>query len=222
MPIFSWNYRGLGHPSKAGAIKDLIKIPSPNVLLLQETKFAKETLLSISELKWKKKGGIIVSVKGSSSGIATMWVEDSFSLQNSFKTQHWIFTKIWHLASKTSLSIFNMYIHVIFQERKDCWKTLLEYVDANLPPNMIVVGDLNIMLDPKDKNRGVCGRGPMLKIVENFIQLWYLIDFKPKKGRFMWTNNIVGAATISARLDRFLVQSSFLEKKLFLPVFFWN
>ena len=93
MHIVSWNYRGPRHPSKAEAVKDLIKMASPNVLLLQETKVVEETLLSISELKWKKKGGIAVSAKGSSGGLATMWVEDSFSLQNSFKTQHWIFMK---------------------------------------------------------------------------------------------------------------------------------
>ena len=44
----------------------------------------------------------------------------SFSLQNYFKSQHWIFTKIWHLESNTSVSIFNMYVPINFQEKKDC------------------------------------------------------------------------------------------------------
>ena len=55
----------------------------------------------------------------------------------------------------------------------------------------------------------------MLKRLENFIQLWDLINFMPKKGRFTWTNKRVGVTNISARLDRFLVQRSFLEKKSF-------
>ena len=38
-----------------------------------------------------------------------------------------------------------------------------------------------------------------------------LLDFKPKKGRFTWTNNKVGEACISTRLDRFLVQSNFMD-----------
>ena len=78
-----------------------------------------------------------MSARGSSGGLATLWAEDSFSLQNSFKTQHWIFTEIRHLASKTSLSIFNLYVLVNFQEKKECWKSPAEYVDANLPSNMI-------------------------------------------------------------------------------------
>ena len=93
---------------------------SPNVLFLQEKKVVEENLLALSKMNWKKNAGIIVSARGSSGGLATLWAEDIISLENSFKTQHWIFTEIWHPASKTSLSIFNMYIHVIFQERKDC------------------------------------------------------------------------------------------------------
>ena len=136
---------------------------SPDVLLLQETQVDEENLLSLRKIKQKKKMGITVSERGSSSGLTTLWAQDTFSLDNSFKTQHWIFTEIQHLASKTSRSIFNMYVPVNFQEKKYCLKTLAEYVDANLPPNMIVVGDLNITLDPKDKNGGVCGRDPMSK-----------------------------------------------------------
>ena len=38
-----------------------------------------------------------------------------------------------------------------------------------------------------------------------------MIDLKPKTGRFTWSNQRVGAASIFARLDRFLVQSSLLD-----------
>ena len=77
----------------------------------------------------------------------------------------------------------------------------------------MIAGDLNITLDSKEKKGGICGRDPMLKTVENFITFWDLIDFKPKKGRFAWANNRIGAANISARIDRFLVQSSLLMEK---------
>ena len=130
------------------------------------------------------------------------------------KFQHWIFTEFWHIASKISLSIFNLYVPVNFQEKKECWKSLVDYVDTHVHSNIIVVGDLKIMMDPKDKSGGVYGRDPMLKTMENFIQFWNFIDFKPKKGRYTWTNNREGATNISTRLDCFLVQSSFLEKKI--------
>jgi hypothetical protein len=39
---------------------------------------------------------------------------------------------------------------------------------------------------------------------------WDLEDVKPTKGRYTWSNKRVGPGHIAARLDRFLVQSSFL------------
>ena len=40
-----------------------------------------------------------------------------------------------------------------------------------------------------------------------------MIDFKPKRGRYTLSNNRLGTTHISARLDRFLVQSSLLSNK---------
>jgi hypothetical protein len=47
------------------------------------------------------------------------------------------------------------------------------------------------------------------------IQQWDLMDFKPRKGLYTWTNNRTGEEHISSRLDKFLVQSTLLlERKL--------
>ena len=57
-------------------------------------------------------------------------------------------------------------------------------LDAFLAPhsfsNIIVAGDLNIILNDKEKYGGVYGRDPMLRVVDNLILTWELIDFKPK------------------------------------------
>jgi hypothetical protein len=94
--LVSWNCRGLGNPSKAEAVKDLLKIESPEILMLQETKIEGETLLEINKLKWKKNAGKAISARGSSGGLATLWSEDKFHLESSFETQHWIFTELRH------------------------------------------------------------------------------------------------------------------------------
>ena len=76
---------------------------------------------------------------------------------------------------------------------------------------MIVARDLNTILVPKEKCGGVRGKDPFQEVVDSLIQDIDLLDFKPKKDNFTWTNNRVGEARFSACLDRFLVQSKLLD-----------
>jgi len=71
--------------------------------------------------------------------------------------------------------------------------------------NIIIVGDYNLILDPKEKRGGTSNRDCFLPLVENLIQQWDLMDFKPKKGLCTWTNNRIGKEHSSARMDRFLL-----------------
>ena len=126
-------------------------------------KVDEETLLSLSKMKWKKNTWITVSARGSSGGLATLCVEDTFSLENSFKTQHWIFTELWHTASKISLAIFNLYVPINFLEKKECSNSLAYFVATYAPSNIIVVGVLNITMDPKEKNEEFVGGTQCIK-----------------------------------------------------------
>eukprot|EP00253_Pinus_taeda_P036276 PITA_36276 len=87
--------------------------------------------------------------------------------------------------------------------------------DAYSPKNIILEGDLNLVFEPKEKRGGIISRDPFLPFVEDLIQQWDLLDFKPKKGLYTWTNNRAGEEHNSACLDKFLLQSTFLlEKKI--------
>ena len=80
MQVTSWNRRGLGNPIKAKAVKDLMKVASSEILLLQETKIEEEALLLLSKSNWNLNAGKAVSARGSSGGLATLWSEDKFEL----------------------------------------------------------------------------------------------------------------------------------------------
>eukprot|EP00253_Pinus_taeda_P030505 PITA_30505 len=202
--------RGLGNRNKAKAIKDLMKMEPIDVLMLQETKIEGETLLNSSTSKWKFDSGKVISARGSAGGIGTFWSKNLFTLGKTHKTQHWIYTKLWHTTGKVKLDLFNMYVSVHYEEKNECWKTLIEYIEQCSPTNIIIGGDMNIILDPKEKQGGSYTRDPFLLTVENLIQSWDLVDFKLVKGTYTWTNNKTGEQHISARLDRFLASSAIM------------
>ena len=81
MLLTSWNCRGLGHSSKAKAIKNLMKSAPTDLLLLQETKIEEDSLLLISKNKWNLSYGKAVSARGSCGGLATLWREENFQLK---------------------------------------------------------------------------------------------------------------------------------------------
>ena len=149
MRIVYWNYRGLGNPEKVEAVKYLMKMEPTNILLLQETKIEGDALLEINKNKWQKNAGKAISARGYSGGIATPWKEDQFKLVSSSNTQHWSFTKLKHIESKLIFALFNVYVPVLYSEKKECWKTLNEFLELHSPNNIIIGGDLNLVMNAK-------------------------------------------------------------------------
>ena len=86
MNIVSWNCRGIENPSKVEAVKDLLRMASPVILLLQKTKIEEDCLLSLSNKYWKTNVGKAVSARGSGGGITNLWPENIFSLISSHAT----------------------------------------------------------------------------------------------------------------------------------------
>eukprot|EP00253_Pinus_taeda_P010912 PITA_10912 len=103
-----------------------------------------------------------------------------------------------------------MYIPVNAVEKKSCWDSIGTQVDLVNLENIIIAGDLNLTLLSIDKRGGSIARDPTREWAEDLMLDWDLLDIKPISGKFTWTNKRIGPSHIAARLDRFLIQSSFL------------
>ena len=76
--------------------------------------------------------------------------------------------------------------------------------------NILIAGDLNITLSLGEKHGGCIVSDPAREWVEDIIREWDLIDLKLSHGKFTWSNKRTSPGHIVARLDRFLIQSSYL------------
>jgi exonuclease III len=104
----------------------------------------------------------------------------------------------------------------LLEDKKSCWETLKDFLQRHHLDNIILGGDLNITLATSEKKGGTIVCNPAREWVEDLMSFWELEDIKPTKGKYTWTNKRVGPGHITARLDRFLVQSSFLMLGLLL------
>ena len=150
------------------------------------------------------------SVRGSCRRIATLWRENNFQLTNWYSTQHWIFTELYHCSSKSTFSLFNLYVPVNNLEKKECWLSLSDFLVSKSPTNIIIASDLNITLAPNEKKGGIHGKDHLQDTIEELIQFWELIDLKPKTRCFTWSNQRVGAASIFERLIEGIIVNSYI------------
>ena len=152
-----------------------------------------------------------MSSRGASGGLATFWDSSKFDLLSVHNTTHWTFTIFIHKELGHHVSLFNLYVPISATEKKECWESIDSFLSAHMPRNIIISGDLNVTLAASEKKGGSIVRDPSLEWAEDIILGWDLVDIKPSKAKFTWTNKRIGPGHIAARLDRFLVHSSFLS-----------
>ena len=171
---------------------------------------SQQDLLKASRNAWKNSQGIAENARGTSGGLYTLWNTTKIELLNSDTRMHWIHTLLLHKDSRIQVNLINIYLPHHIEEKRICWETLQDFLQKNELDNIILGGDLNVTLIQEEKRGGSIVRDPAKEWVEDIITAWELIDIKPIKGHYTWSNKRLGPGHITARLDRFLVQSSYL------------
>eukprot|EP00253_Pinus_taeda_P029550 PITA_29550 len=200
----------MGSKAKEEAMNSLIRLEAPDILLIQETKLEDSVFLQASKKIWKKYGAKATSARGASGGIGSLWNPNKFSLISDSLNTHCILLKLQHLESKETICLVNVYAPNSAGEKKSCWDSIKSLADLESLENIIITGDLNLTLLSSEKIGGSIVRDPSRESVDDRMQDWDLIDIKLVIGKYTWSNKRTGPGHIAARLDRFLVQSSFL------------
>ena len=99
-----------------------------------------------------------------------LWRRDSFELVQSLTHIHWIFTKLRHKESGIQVSIFNIYITVFLSKKKECWQSIQDVLDFHHPENLILAGDMNIILSTKEKKVGSIVMDPLRETLEDIMR----------------------------------------------------
>ena len=89
MKVVSLNSRGLGHPSKTKALRDLINQEKPEIILLQETKQGETNTRKIIS-KEKQYDGTLSKSRGASGGLATLWSTNTWQPKGTTVNQNWL------------------------------------------------------------------------------------------------------------------------------------
>lgn len=80
--------------------------------------------------------------------------------------------------------MFNLYALVLLAEKKIYWDLLQSYLFLHNPENIIIAGDLNVMLAAEEKKGGSPVRDLAREWVEDLMSGWDLEDIKPTSRKF--------------------------------------
>eukprot|EP00253_Pinus_taeda_P004132 PITA_04132 len=183
--ILSWNSRGFGHPSKIVALRDLIHHKKPGIILLQETKQGQREMNGIMEQQKQFKGSIN-EARGASR-----------VLENK--------------EDKQTIIIYNIYVPNHYRDKDCCWRDLKSNIDEEGSSNIILGGDLNLILHANEKRGGSFISDSYRIHLENIMQEYELMDIVPKNRRYTWSNRRIGVGNIMERLDKILINVSLLS-----------
>ena len=75
--------------------------------------------LQIGKKLWKKSEGQAVSARGASGGLGTIWDATKFIRIKEVNNIHWLFSKLQHVETDLTLSLFNVYSPVSVGEKKN-------------------------------------------------------------------------------------------------------
>jgi endonuclease/exonuclease/phosphatase family metal-dependent hydrolase len=150
-----------------------------------------------------------VSSRGASGGIKILWKRINFE-QAQTQTQFWIRVNLLNKISGMLYSIINVYIPNHYNEKIECWQSLIDLAKENPPQNLIIAGDFNTTRAAMEKRGGSVVRDQFQERLEDLISDLDLYDVPSNKGIYTWNNRRAGPGHIAARLDRFLISSELL------------
>ena len=211
MKFISWNCRGLGHPSKIASLKDLADHEKPGIIMIQETKQRLQEMTRIIE-QLRHYEGQICEARGASGGITTMWNKNIWICTSNTINPYLIKFILEKKEEHKQIVIYNIYAPNHFRDKEQCWATLQEDIQAEDNRNIILGGDLNLILHSNEKRGGIFTHDPYRAKLEKIMQECDLVDIIPKNRRYTWNNRRLGRDNIMERLDRILVNTSFLSE----------
>ena len=100
----------MGSKGKEEAMKYLIRLVQPDIMLIQETKMEKYIFLHVSVDSWKKGRRTTISSRGASGGIGTLWDDQKYDLVETKHSPHWILTTLLQKESNIQVILFNIYV----------------------------------------------------------------------------------------------------------------
>ena len=199
MLVISWNCRGLNRDSARDALRGLVRRNNPDILVLMETKMSYGRMqdLRSSFGFW---GGEAVSANGLAGGFCIWWrrglVVDIWKLNKNM-----VWAVIRGSTRNKDWDLFGIYGPPYACDKNAFWDSLNSSISKMGRP-WLLMGDLNVILDPRDKQGGSPVVWASGSILRKFLHHSGGLELRSRGSHFTWSNTRGFGHRIRERLDR--------------------
>ncbi|KAK6162202.1 hypothetical protein DH2020_002043 [Rehmannia glutinosa] len=203
MNLLSWNCRGLGNPRTVQELRDFIRVLSPGLVFLCETKFSSRELDNLKNSLGFF--GVSVPSVGRSGGLALLWRPN---VNVSLRGFHERFIDVHVTLGQNKFRFTGVYGQPLVSQRRVFWDTFKSLFPPTNEP-WICMGDFNEVLQQHEFS-GIHHRAPwQISLFRDAIHFCDLSDMGFCGPRFTWKCLLVHSYTQRGHLDRSLCNPDF-------------
>lgn len=200
--------QGLGEPAQKSAINRMVAMYDPQIILLQETMGASDSVKKALESWLSGWNFEAVDAIGKSGGLAIGWLTRQIRCENIWGTQSAIGVDVYSRETDWAFTVLNLYGP--YQMQLPFWEDLFQKSWWN-NPDLIVGGDLKFTKGEAE----IWGDSAKVDELSDFFRQKLaqagVIDVPPIKLTPTRRNRRTGESHIAKRLDRFLIADSLME-----------
>ena len=197
MKILGWNCRGICNAVTVKALRASIRVHSPEIIFLSETKASEIRIKRVATLLGFP-SSFCVGARGKSGGICLFWHQhiqvdvleyDSHLIVVSIHSNVcvWNFVGFYGPPQQTN--------------RRIAWENLHALLESFCGP-WVCLGDFNVIFEDTEKEGGNVGCSSALNFLKDLIFDLGAVDLGFSGNKFTWCNRRWGKGCIRERLDR--------------------
>ncbi|XP_020258449.1 uncharacterized protein LOC109834843 [Asparagus officinalis] len=212
MNLSFWNIRGLNKSPKQHLVRQHIVQNHLSFIALLETKINKVNLPAITKkiaINWKWISNVTDTDKAR---ILILWDPDIWNIQVDFTSSQHITCSVNSIDGRINCIISSIYGLNHQESRKILWTDLLQMHQKAGNTPWLLCGDFNTMINADEKIGGIALTDADTHDFNSFIDNSNLLHLKTLGCFFTWSNKQDQNSRIWCRLDRALVNESWIDK----------
>ena len=200
--ILTWNCRGVLNPCFRKALQDILRINSPEMLILTETRLGGSRAAELAR-SFPFDGFLCTNTIGFAGGVWILWKTDAVEVEHLCSTEQEIHVSVQVRGSYSLWLLSGIYASPRRSERRILWDNLKVIASLhNLP--WVMLGDFNDILSCDEKWGGNRPSNSRMFEFKNYLNACSMIDLGFFGPKFTWSNCHDVSSLIMERLDRAL------------------